>query len=208
MGKEERMENIQNSQNDNLETKQNIGNGAETETAEKQEETKTYTQEEVDNLTKDLLTQEQVNKIIKERVAREKQKKEEEIKEAERLAKLSRDEREKELNEKTKKELEDARATIRRMNLEHDTEKILVEENLPLQFKSFLISSNEENTNENIKTFKKIYDKAVDDAVNERLKGKVPRASNVSRLTREEIMNIADTSERQKQILENIDLFN
>ena len=151
----------------------------ETGTGEEQgeEETKTYTQEEVDEMKKDLLTQEQVNEIIKERIAREKKKAEEDKKEAERLAKLSRDEREKELNEKTQKELEEAKATIRRMNLEHDTEKILIEESLPLEFKGFLIGEDEQVTNENIKAFKQFYDKAIDEAVNERLKGNAPKAS-------------------------------
>lgn len=197
------IQNVVDNQNSILD----VGNNAETETAEKQVETKTYTQEEVDSLTKDLFTQEQVNKIVKDRVAREKQKKEEEIKEAERLAKLSADERERELNEKTKRELEEARATIRRMNLEHDTEKILLEENLPLEFKSFLIGADEEITNENIKSFKEYYDKAIDEAVNERLKGTAPKAGGTSRPTKTEIMNIKDATERQKQIIENIDLF-
>ena len=94
------------------------------------------------------------------------------------------------------------------MNLEHDTEKILLEENLPLKFKSFLIGADEEITNENIKSFKEYYDKAIDEAVNERLKGTAPKAGGTSRPTKTEIMNIKDATERQKQIIENIDLFN
>ena len=155
---------------------------SETETEEQQgqEESKTYTQEEVDKMLEGLMNQEQVNEVLEKRLARERKKKEEEIQEAERLAKLSQAEREKELNEKTKQELEEAKATIRRMNLEHDTEKILVEKSLPLEFKAFLIGEDEESTNENIKAFEATYQKAIENGVNERLKTGAPRAGGTT----------------------------
>lgn len=180
---------------------------SETETEEQQAEAKTYTQKEVDEMMKGLMNQSQVNEVLEKRLARERKKKEEELQEAERLAKLSQAEREKELNEKTKKELEEAKATIRRMNLEHDTEKILIEKNIPLEFKGFLIGEDEEATNENIKTFEANYEKAIEIAVNERLKSDPPKAGGSTGLTKSEIMNIKNTGERLKAIENNMELF-
>lgn len=146
----------------------------ETETTEEQEEEKTFTQEELDE-------------ILQKRLSREKSKwekeKEEAAKEAERLAKLSADEREKELNQKRDEELAKTKAELERVYLEQDTVERLSDEGLPLIFKSFLMQENAEVTNENIKTFKAEFDKAVQDEVEKRLVGKTPKASTPNQST-------------------------
>ena len=50
--------------------------------------------------------------------------------------------------------------------------KVLAERNLPVEFTDFLIAEDNEKTLERIKTFEKKYKKAIEDAVNEKLKGK------------------------------------
>lgn len=151
-----------------------------TSTTENKEgqETKTYTQEEVDAIKKDLLTQEQVNEIVKARLAKEKAKAEEDKKEAERLSKLSADERAKEEAKKKDEEIAKLRAEIDRNNLEKDTVDRLNQEGLPLEFKSFLMQENAEKTNESIKIFKEVYNKAVQAEVEKRFKGKTPKGSS------------------------------
>lgn len=151
-----------------------------TSTTENKEgqETKTYTQEEVDAIKKDLLTQEQVNEIVKARLAKEKAKAEEDKKEAERLSKLSADERAKEEAKKKDEEIAKLRAEIDRNNLEKDTVDRLNQEGLPLEFKSFLMQENAEKTNESIKVFKDVYNKAVQAEVEKRFKGKTPKGSS------------------------------
>lgn len=139
-----------------------------------QEEPKTYTQDEVDELVKDLLTQDEVNKIVEKRVARERQKADEERKEAERLSKLTAEDRAKEESKKKDDEIARLRAEIDRNNLERDTIDRLNEEGLPVTFKSFLIGSDAETTNQAIKDFKSAYDLAVQDEVERRLTGKTP----------------------------------
>lgn len=147
-----------------------------TETTEKHE--KTYTQAEVDELTKNLLTQEEVDKIIDKRFAREKAKAEEEKKEAERLSRLSAEERAKEESKKKDEEIAKLQAEINRNNLEKDTIDRLNQEGLSLEFKSFLMQENAEKTNEAIKAFKEVYNKAVQAEVEKRFKGKTPKGSS------------------------------
>ncbi|CDZ74860.1 Hypothetical protein ING2D1G_0701 [Peptoniphilus sp. ING2-D1G] len=144
-----------------------------TQNKEGQEE-KTYTQAEVDELTKNLLTQEEVDKIIDKRFARERAKAEEEKKEAERLSKLSADERAKEESKKKDDEIAKLKAQIARNNLEKDTIDRLNQEGLPIEFKSFLMLEDAEKTNEAIKEFKEVYNNAVQAEVEKRFKGKTP----------------------------------
>lgn len=138
-----------------------------------QEEVKTFNQDEV-------------NKMIAERVAREKKNHEKEIeqaiedtkKEAKRLSELSKEERDSEEHDKLKQELAESKARLARMELESDTIENLKEEDLPIEFKSFLIAENAETTLENINLFKPIFLDAVQAEVEKRLKGRTPKGSS------------------------------
>lgn len=140
---------------------------------QEQEEVKTFNQDEV-------------NKMIAERVAREKKNHEKEIeqaiedtkKEAKRLSELSKEERDSEEHDKLKQELAESKARLARMELESDTIENLKEEDLPIEFKSFLIAENAETTLENINLFKPIFLDAVQAEVEKRLKGRTPKGSN------------------------------
>lgn len=140
---------------------------------QEQEEVKTFNQDEV-------------NKMIAERVAREKKNHEKEIeqaiedtkKEAKRLSELSKEERDSEEHDKLKQELAESKARLARMELESDTIENLKEEDLPIEFKSFLIAENAEATLENINLFKPIFLDAVQNEVEKRLKGRTPKGSN------------------------------
>lgn len=145
-----------------------------------QEEAKTYSQDDLDKAvseaTKGYVSQEKVEEIIAKTIAKERQKAEKDAEEAKRLSKLSAEERAKEEAEANKKEIERLTAEINRRNLEAETVDVLNQENLPLDFKSFLIADNAENTLERIKSFKPIYEKAVQKGIEERLSGKTPKA--------------------------------
>lgn len=131
-------------------------------------------------------TQDEVNQLIAGRLAKEKKNHEKEIKqaiedtkkEAKRLSELSKEERDSEEHEKLKQELAESKARLARMELESDTIENLKEENLPIEFKSFLIAENAENTLENINLFKPIFLDAVQAEVEKRLKGRTPKGSN------------------------------
>ena len=106
-------------------------------------------------------------------------KKREELakKEAERLSKLSEDERAQAELENTRKELEQQKAEFEREKLKYEAAKVLSQRNLPVEFVDYLIGGDNETTLENIKTFEKKFNKAVEDAVTAKLKGKAPTSS-------------------------------
>lgn len=131
-------------------------------------------------------TQDEVNKLIADRVAREKKNAQKDIeqaiedtkKEAKRLSELSKEERDSEEHNKLKQELAESKAKLARMELESDTIENLKEEDLPIEFKSFLIAENAETTLENINIFKPIFLDAVQAEVEKRLKGRTPKGSS------------------------------
>ncbi len=109
-------------------------------------------------------------------------KKREELakKEAERLSKLSEDERAKAELENTRKELEKQKADFERERLKYEAAKVMSQRNLPTEFTEYLIGEDNETTLENIKTFEKKFNKAVEDAVTVKLKGKAPQTGGKS----------------------------
>lgn len=129
-----------------------------------------------------VFTQDEVTAIVEARLARERSKAEKEtekkiesaIQEAERLAKLSEDERKQEAEEAKDKELEATKAEPARVYLERDTMSRLAEEKIPSEFKDFLMGTDAESTNENIKAFKPVFESMIQKQVEERLKGKTP----------------------------------
>jgi hypothetical protein len=166
--------NLQLFASDGEETPEELANeNVEEEKGSEEAEVKTFTEEEV--LAR---VQSEADKRVTEalKTARAKWEKEEAEakKEAERLQSLSQKEREDELKAKQLKELEDTKAELQRVYLEKDTIDRLAEENVPVQFKDFLMGADAETTNENIKAFKEIYEAEVQKGVEQRLKGTTP----------------------------------
>ncbi|NLY20123.1 MAG: DUF4355 domain-containing protein [Tissierellia bacterium] len=98
------------------------------------------------------------------------------VSEAERLAKLSADERAKEEFEKEREAFNTERAELNREKLSIQTQKNLKEQGLSEDFAPFLMGETAEITQENIKNFKTVWDSAVTEAVKDRVKGKTPPA--------------------------------
>lgn len=157
-------------------------------------------------------TQEELNQKIKERLAREKVKFEEEYKtklalekkEAERLAKLGEDEREKEILRTAKEEFETERLTFQREKLELQVTKELAEKGLPITFANLLVTDDADTSLENIKSFEKDWQDALERAVTEKLKGTSPKAggtidSEGSGLGK----RLAEQRQRSQEVIEN-----
>lgn len=71
-----------------------------------------------------------------------------------------------------------------------------------------LISTDAEATKNAVDSFAAAFEKAVQDAVAERLKGKAPTAGSTNKkITKDEILAVKDRRERQRLINENMDLF-
>lgn len=97
-------------------------------------------------------------------------------KEAERLSKLSEDERAKEELEASRKELEAKEQELTRKELKLEMVKVLAKRNIPVQFMDYLIAEDNETTLKRITDFEKEFKKSIEAGVNEKLKGKVPQA--------------------------------
>lgn len=149
-----------------------------TETIEQTTEEQATTQVEETKETKGL-QQEEVNRIVQERLARERSKWEKdytakleaEKKEAERLAKLSQAEKEKELMKKQQEELGKREKEIALREMKLEAVKILNEKELPIDFIDLLTTDNADSTKSNIETFEKAFRTAVEKAVDNRIKG-------------------------------------
>ena len=125
-------------------------------------------------------TQEEVDKIVNKRLARERKdieaKIEAERAEAERLAKMSEAEKQQALFKKQVAEFEATKRAFEQEKLLNETSKQLASKNLPIEFAEMLKAQDAESTFENIKIFEAKFNEAVEKLVNERLKGKTPKA--------------------------------
>ena len=96
--------------------------------------------------------------------------------EAEELAKLSEKERAEKERQKEREQFEDERKTFKRERLELQTTKILTERNLPMDFVPFVLAEDDQATLDKINKMEELWNKAIESAVDARLKGKTPRS--------------------------------
>ena len=178
----------------------------ETETVDNPETTeadKTFTQDELDHI---------VQERVKRAVAKAQKDAEDKIKQAqsegERLAKLTKDERAKEEEAKRLADLEAREKAIAVKELRIETQSLLSDEGLPIEFLDVVMADTAESVKDNIASIRKVFDEAVEKRVNERLTQDKPRrGTTAGAMTKDEIMAVKDVSERQKLIAENLELF-
>ena len=169
-------------------------------------ETKTYTQDEVDEMTKGMYTKEQVDEIIDKKFARWKENEE---KEKQKL-KLSEKERQELKTKELIEELENVKREKRHLELTGLAKSYLESKGLVVGDKllSAMIKEDEEKTTETLDEFLTAFNELLEKQVTERLKGKTPPTFTGSKpYTKEEIMNIKDDAERKRVIAENLHLF-
>lgn len=94
--------------------------------------------------------------------------------EAEKLAKMSSEEKEKFEMDKRLKALEGKEKEIALRELKAETAKSLADKGLPAEVLDLVIADDAETTAKRTDTFKSVFDKAVQAAVEDRLKGKAP----------------------------------
>lgn len=139
----------------------------ETKNQENKETVKTYTQAEVDEL---------LQKEGDRRVTAALKKQEEKNKEAQKLANMSQEEKnEYEYNQKLS-ELEKREQEIARKELVMETEKQLGEKGLPAEAAAFIVAVDAETTKANIKSFEKMFNKAVEAEINKRIATGSPKS--------------------------------
>lgn len=138
------------------------------------DDTKTYTQADIDAALTAKLAEEK-SKWEKEY----QQKAEAAKKEQERLSKLSDDERKRAEIEKTQLELQVKEKELKIKELKLEVVEDLTKRGIPVSFLDYLVvDADSEKTLGRITNFEKEFKKSVDAAVNERLKGKTPKAGS------------------------------
>ena len=130
--------------------------------------------------------------------------------EAEKLAKMTKEEKAEYKNRKLEKELEDLKRQNAVTEMAKTARKMLADEeiNIPDELLGHLVSESAENTKAAVEAFSKMYKTAVQAAVKDALKGNPPKGGTGGKtMTKEQIMAISNPVERQRLIAENIALF-
>lgn len=118
-------------------------------------------------------TQDELDKILNKKFAQWQKKTEQAKAEAERKAKLT----EAEKLAEERKEFEAMKKQFEYEQRVNSTSKVLASNNLPIEFADFLIAENDEATTQRIDLFKNAFNEALEKALNERLRGNVPKVS-------------------------------
>ena len=156
-----------------------------------------------------------VNKAIKTAVTKSEDKwkalTDDKLTEAEKLAKMTKEEKAEYRAKKAEKELEELKKMNARTELAKTARKMLADEdiNIPDELLGNLVADDADGTKTAVESFAKMYKEAVQAAIKEAIKGKPPKAGTGggNTITKEQIMDIKDPIERQKMIRENINLF-
>lgn len=139
---------------------------------------KTFTEEElkqaIDAAVKEAAT------AAETKVREEESRKAAEKEEADKLAAMDEKEREKAILEKREKELAEKEAAIAKREAKTLAAGLLTENGLPTDIADLVIGGTSEVTKSNVALMKTSFDKAVEAAVVERLKGKSPDTGNTN----------------------------
>lgn len=156
------------------------GKGTPSEEPNGGQETKTFTQEELDKIVQ--------GRIAKERKAWEKHLEDEKT-EAQKLETMSEKEKKKYQEEKRIKELDDREAAITRRELIAQAKVQLADKGIPTELAEILILTDADSCKKSIETVEKAFQSAVEKAVEEKIKGREPmkKAKDV-KLTDEELV--------------------
>lgn len=191
---------MENNQSDiTEEMKQN--DNSETTHEQSQQKEKTFSQEEV-------------SQMIKDRLAREKRKSDERIKdaiqEAEKLAKKNKNQKSHYEIEKLLKENEELKAEKALSQMKNETRSMLNESDLESfddQIINILVNADAETTKKNVESFINLLNQMVKINVEKALRQEPPVNTQSNRMTKDDILAIKDDTQRQAAIAKNINLF-
>lgn len=132
-----------------------------------------------------MISQSEVNRIVQETIAKERKRAEEARTEAEKLAKMTEQQRMQHEAKKREEELAKREADITRRELRATAAETLAAKNLPAAMLDVLDYANAEACNKSIDTLSEAWSKAVQAGVEDRLKGKPPKAGGGSTTQRD-----------------------
>lgn len=176
--------------------------------------TEVSTNDDKQQTTEKTFTQEEVTKLIQERVAREQRKTDEKIKdaiaEAQKLAKMNKDQQLQYENDKLLKELETYKTKDAKSQMKQEARSMLNQTGIEVvdeDILDILVTENAEQTKKNVDIFANLLNKMVQANVEKALRQETPVNYQQSSLSKQDIMAIKDDVERQQAIAKNINLF-
>lgn len=148
-------------------------------------------------------TQSDIDAIIEKRLLRERKEAEKRIAdavtEAQKLAKMSADERMEHERVEREKQLKDRESEITRRELKAEAKAQLADKGLPVEFADALPLTDAESVQTAIEVFDKAFRAAVEKGVNERLKGNPPKVSHAEKPMSEKERLIAEYNAAEKR---------
>jgi len=148
-------------------------------------------------------TQSDIDAIIEKRLLRERKEAEKRIAdavtEAQKLAKMSADERMEHERVEREKQLKDRESEITRRELKAEAKAQLADKGLPVEFADALPLTDAESVQTAIEVFDKAFRAAVEKGVNERLKGNPPKVSQAEKPMSEKERLIAEYNAAEKR---------
>ena len=180
----------------------------ESNNAQATENNKTETKTEAKTSEAKTFTQEQVNEMIKERLAREKAKAEKEQEEAKKLAKMNAEDKAKYEHDKLVEELNQLKAEKSKRELQDTARGLLQEKNIDTDLLSFLDYTNAETCKASIDKLSAAWNKAIEKAVNDRIKtNTVPKMANNNNTITKEQFNKMNYQQKLELYNKNKDLY-
>lgn len=133
------------------------------------------------------------------------------LSEAEKLAKMTKEEKAEYKAKKLEKEIADLKRANALSDMSKTARKMLSEEEITIsdELLSHLVSDDAEDTKTAVESFAKLFKDSVQNAVKDALKGNPPKAGTGGKgtVTKEQILAIKDRAERQRMITQHMNLF-
>lgn len=151
-----------------------------------------------------------VDEIINRKFAKWQEEQEKKIAEAEKLAKMDADEKEKYERERLEKELALYKQREQRYGLAREASKILAENDIVADDRllDVVVKDTADDTYSAVNAFIALVNEHIEKGVKLALSGKSPKANIPSKaMSKESIMAVKDNAERQQLIKDNIELF-
>lgn len=154
-------------------------------------------------------TDEDLDRIFDRKFAQMMKKHQRELDEAKRLTEMNAQERAEHENKKLQEQVQELLRKEAISEMSKSARAMLNEKNINIgdDLLSILVSEDADKTKKSVDNFISLFEMAVNKAVKDALKGEPPKTGGSSGLTKEQIMKVANRTERQRLIQENMHLF-
>lgn len=154
-------------------------------------------------------TDEDVDRIIEKKFAEWQKKQEKKVSEAERLSKMTAEEKAAEKLKALEDKIKGYEAAAARTEMAKQARAILSDKGISVgdELLANLIAEDADATKAAVESFVSLFTAAVEKAVKEKVKGDTPKTGTTSGLTKEQILAIPNRVERQRMMKEHKDLF-